>query len=262
MLFSFVIPTYNRSDKVIRAINSILSQPSWEDTSEIIIVDDGSTDYTDIALQKYIKNPLIKLIKHPYNKGVAMAKNTGIINAQNDFVVLLDSDDLLDKNGLTHLKNLVQNNNCDIFFCGTRVLNQSKLMYNPNFKGKKSYYDLLTNTVGEYLPVCRTQVLRNNLLKNLRGYESLTWLSLAKKGYQIYFDNEPIRLYDNEGDDRISNRYNGIKNSLKMKDGYALYLKEFGIDLKYLNYTEYLKINFKLMCYYLMSFRFFKSETE
>jgi glycosyltransferase involved in cell wall biosynthesis len=262
MLFSFVIPTYNRSSKVIRAIDSVLNQPNWEDSSEIVIVDDGSTDNTELLLQKYAKNPQIKYIKHPYNKGVASAKNTGITNANNEYVVLLDSDDLLERNGLSHLKNLVQNNNCDLFFCGTRILNDTKLMYDPDFIGNKSYYDLLINPVGEYIPVCRTQVMKNNLLRNLRGYESVTWLSLAKKGYQLYFDNEPIRLYDNDGEDRISNRFNGIKNSIKMKDGYELYLKEFGLDLKYLNYKEYLKINCKLFCYYLMSFSFLKRETN
>ena len=97
-------------------------------------------------------------------------------------------------------------------------------------------------------------MMKNNLLRNLRGYESVTWLSLAKKGYLLYFDNLPIRLYDNDGEDRISNRFNGVRNSVHMKDGYALYLKEFGFDLKYLNYTEYLKINFKLLCYNVMSF--------
>ena len=262
MLFSFVIPTYNRSQKVSRAIDSIINQQLWDLYAEIIVIDDGSTDDTELMLQKYLVNNQIKLIKHLKNKGVASAKNTGIIHAQNDYVVLLDSDDLLDKNGLNHLKDLVLHNKYDLFFCGTRILNGSKLMYDPEFKGQKTYYDLLCTSVGEYLPVCKTQLMQNNLLRNLRGYESVTWLSLAKKGYKLYFDNEAIRLYDMDGTDRISNRYSGIKNSNKMRDGYALYLKEFGLDLKYVNYKEYLKINFKLFCYFLMSFSFVKSEAE
>ncbi|TKB97623.1 glycosyltransferase family 2 protein [Pedobacter cryophilus] len=262
MLFSFVIPTYNRSHKVSRAIDSIISQPQWDLYAEIIVIDDGSTDDTELMLQKYLSKHQIKLVKHLKNKGVASAKNTGIIHAKNEYVVLLDSDDLLDKNGLIHLKNLVLQNKFDLFFCGTRILNETKLMYDPEFKGQKTYYDLLSSSVGEYLPVCKTQLMQNNLLRNLRGYESVTWLSLAKKGYKLFFDSEPIRLYDMEGTDRISNRFSGIKNSNKMRDGYALYLKEFGLDLKYVNYTEYLKINFKLFCYYLMSFSFAKSETE
>ena len=256
MLFSFVIPTYNRSNKVMRAINSVINQPDYEKHAEIIVVDDCSTDQTVSFLEIYKKQ--INLIKHPVNKGVALAKNTGIMNAKGEYVVLLDSDDLLDHHGLNHLINLVSNHSEDIFFCGSRILNEDRLMYDPNFNGPKSYYDLLINPVGEYLPVCRTQMMKNNLLRDLRGYESVTWLGLAKKGYLLYFDSKPIRIYDNDGDDRISNRLNGLRNSVQMKDGYVLYLKEFGFDLKYLNYSEYLKINFKLFCYYIASFSFLK----
>ncbi len=254
MLFSFVIPTYNRSSKVTRAIDSVISQPNWDNLSEIIVVNDGSTDNTEEILQPYLDKKQIILIRHSTNQGVAAAKNTGILNSRNSYVILLDSDDLLILNGLKYLKNLVLNNNWDLIFCGTKVLNSNKLMYDLNFKGLKTYHDLLKTAVGEYLPVAKTTVLQNNLLYNLRGYESITWLGIAKKGYQLYFDNEPVRLYDDEGDDRLSNRINAVKNAKKMRDGYALYLKEFGFDLKNLNYTEYLKMNVKLLCYYIMSF--------
>lgn len=253
MLFSFVIPTYNRSVKVRRAIGSILNQSNWSDCSEIIVVDDGSTDKTESELQEYLDQKQIKLIKHSKNKGVAQAKNTGILHAMNPYVVLLDSDDLLDRNGLDHLKELVLRNDYDLFFCGSRVLNGDRLMFDPHFKGVKTYYDLLKTPVGEYLPVCRTQVMKNNLLSDLRGYESVTWLNLAKKGYKLYFDHVPVRLYDDEGEDRLSNRFSGIKNAVKMRQGYVLYLKEFGMDLRDHNYKEYIKIKVKLFCYYLIS---------
>jgi glycosyltransferase involved in cell wall biosynthesis len=143
MLFSFVIPTYNRSEKVRRAINSILIQKNWSDCSEIIVVDDGSTDNTESSLQNYLKHDQIKLIKHDVNAGVAQAKNTGILHAKYQYSVLLDSDDLLKDGALVHLKNLVLNKNYDLFFCGSMTLNEGNLLYNPNFYGPKSYLDLL-----------------------------------------------------------------------------------------------------------------------
>lgn len=256
MLFSFVIPTYNRSLKVRRAIDSVLDQPNWSESSEIIVVDDGSTDSTLAELQKYIALKQVKLIKHQSNKGVAAAKNTGITNARNEYVVLLDSDDLLERDGLEYLKNLVSTRDYDLFFCGTKVLNENRLMYDQQFSGHKTYLDLLKTPVGEYLPVCKTQVIKNNLLNNLRGYESITWLSIAKKGYKVYFDSKPIRLYDKQGEDRISNRFNGLKNSVKMRDGYFVYLREFGNDLRNHNYPEYLKIRVKHSCYRILSLMF------
>ncbi|SDM13461.1 Glycosyltransferase involved in cell wall bisynthesis [Daejeonella rubra] len=254
MLFSFVIPTYNRSEKVRRAIDSILVQPNWSECSEIVIVDDGSTDNTENSLQHYLKHDQIRLIKHDTNGGVAKAKNTGISNALNTYVVLLDSDDLLNDGGLAYLKNLVLNNDYDLFFCGTKALAGNKLLYDPQFNGTKTYSDLLRTSVGEYLPVCRTTLLKDNLLSNLRGYESVTWLNLAKNGSKLYFDREAIRLYDEDGDDRLSNRFNGIRNSIKMRDGYRFYLNEFGTDLKNHNYKEYLKIRIKLSCYNILGF--------
>lgn len=253
MLFSFVIPTYNRSEKVRRAINSILIQKNWSDCSEIIVVDDGSTDNTESSLQNYLKHDQIKLIKHDVNAGVAQAKNTGILHAKNQYSVLLDSDDLLKDGALAHLKNLVLNKNYDLFFCGSMTLNEGNLLYNPNFYGPKSYLDLLKTSVGEYLPVVRTSILKNNLLRNLRGYESITWLNLSKNGAKLFFDHEAIRLYDEEGDDRLSNRFNGLKNAVKMRDGYQLYLDEFASDLKKYNYLEYLKVRIKLFSYQVIA---------
>ncbi|HTN21387.1 MAG TPA: glycosyltransferase family 2 protein [Pelobium sp.] len=258
MLFSFVIPTYNRSSKVIRAIDSIINQPGWANSSEIIVVNDGSTDDTEDKLQPYLDKKQICLIRHVTNQGVATAKNTGILNAKNKYVVLLDSDDLLAKSGLNHLKNLILQNDYDLVFCGTRVLNSNRLMYDVDFKGVKTYHELLKTAVGEYLPIAKTSVIQKNLLHNLRGYESITWLGLAKQGYQVYFDNEPIRLYDDGGEDRLSYRFNGLKNAVKMRDGYAFYLKEFGIDLKSLNFSAYFKLNVKLLCYFIMSLRPFR----
>jgi glycosyltransferase involved in cell wall biosynthesis len=260
MLFSFVIPTYNRSEKVRRAIDSVVVQPNWSECSEIVIVDDGSTDGTEDSLQHYLKHDQIRLIKHDTNGGVAKAKNTGISNAVNKYVILLDSDDLLDDGGLAYLKNLVLNNDYDLFFCGTKALAGNKLLYDPEFNGSKTYPDLLMESVGEYLPVGRTQLMQDNLLSNLRGYESITWLNLAKKGSRLYFDREAIRLYDEDGDDRLSNRFNGLKNSTKMRDGYRLYLREFGTDLKKYNFKEYLKIRFKLSCYNLIGLAQLKFE--
>jgi len=258
MLFSFVIPTYNRALKVSRAIDSVLNQPDWALTSEIVVVDDGSTDNTETLLQKYIDKNQLRFIKHSANQGVANAKNTGILNAKNEYVVLLDSDDLLEINGLNHLKKIISDKRYDIVFCGTKVLNRNTLLYDPTFWGVKSYTDMLVNPVGEYLPVCKTQVMQKNLLRNLRGYESITWLSIAKGGAEIYYDTEPLVLVDDQGDDRISVRLSAMKSSAQMTEGYSLYLKEFGADLKRLNYMLYLKINFKRICYSLMRYYFVK----
>jgi len=85
---SVVIPSYNRSHCVCNAILSVMSQTFTD--YEIIVVDDGSTDNTEEALQPY----LLK-IAHIFqkNKGVSAARNTGIRAAKGKWIAFLDSDD-------------------------------------------------------------------------------------------------------------------------------------------------------------------------
>jgi glycosyltransferase involved in cell wall biosynthesis len=86
---SVIIPSFNRSFKLIRAIASVLYQtfPDYE----IIVVDDGSTDGTTEALQPFRAH--IRYLKHVGNLGVSTARNTGILASQAPFIAFLDSDD-------------------------------------------------------------------------------------------------------------------------------------------------------------------------
>lgn len=91
-MFSLVIPTYNRADLIGETIESALSQSL--PFSEIIIVDDGSTDHTMQVLAVFGER--IKIIRTG-NRGVQAARNTGVEAAQGPYVTLCDSDDLLEK---------------------------------------------------------------------------------------------------------------------------------------------------------------------
>lgn len=88
-----VIPTYNYSDKVGRAIDSVLAQSRKAD--EIIVVDDGSNDNPKEKLAEYIDKGLIKLIQKA-NGGVATARNRGIQEAKSKYIVCLDADDKIE----------------------------------------------------------------------------------------------------------------------------------------------------------------------
>ncbi|MEN8188486.1 MAG: glycosyltransferase family A protein [Thermodesulfobacteriota bacterium] len=89
---SVIIPTFNRAEHIRRAVESVLCQNL--PCSEIIIVDDGSTDDTEqiVASLKKESAPEIRYI-HQTNKGPAAARNTGIRNARSSFIAFLDSDD-------------------------------------------------------------------------------------------------------------------------------------------------------------------------
>jgi len=87
---SVVVPTYNRSEVLPRAVDSVLEQ-TYEDF-ELVVVDDGSDDGTLTLLDSY-DDPRLRVITHGTNRGANVARNTGIEHANGEFVAFLDSDD-------------------------------------------------------------------------------------------------------------------------------------------------------------------------
>jgi glycosyltransferase involved in cell wall biosynthesis len=88
---SILIPAYNAERYVGAALQSVLDQ-TWPH-SEIILVDDGSTDQTFATAQKY-QSAKVKILRQD-NRGAAAARNAALREAQGDFLQYLDADDLL-----------------------------------------------------------------------------------------------------------------------------------------------------------------------
>lgn len=86
---SIIIPTYNRADMILTALESVLAQTysDWE----AIVVDDGSTDATRDVIS-VVKDDRVRYIAQA-NKGLPGARNTGIRASTGEYVAFLDSDD-------------------------------------------------------------------------------------------------------------------------------------------------------------------------
>jgi glycosyltransferase involved in cell wall biosynthesis len=85
---SVIIPVYNAESTIQRAIDSAVAQAF--DSTEIIVVDDGSTDSTWQVLASY--GAALKLVRQP-NRGPAVARNTGERVCSGEYVAFLDADD-------------------------------------------------------------------------------------------------------------------------------------------------------------------------
>lgn len=105
MRFSVVIPMYNSGDTIIETIKSIENQTKYELISEIIIVNDGSTDDSLIVVSNHT-NDKIKLI-NICNGGAANARNIGIRETTNNYIALLDSDDVWEKNKIERIDEIL-----------------------------------------------------------------------------------------------------------------------------------------------------------
>jgi glycosyltransferase involved in cell wall biosynthesis len=98
--FSIIVPVYNVESYLEECLQSIFCQSY--DGYEVILVDDGSTDSSGIIcdqMQAINKNKRIKVI-HKQNGGLSDARNVGLQVAMGEYVVFVDSDDLITKDAL------------------------------------------------------------------------------------------------------------------------------------------------------------------
>jgi glycosyltransferase involved in cell wall biosynthesis len=88
---SVLIACYNAQDYVASAIQSVIQQ-SFQDF-EIVVVDDGSTDASRLAIAQN-SDPRLRLITQE-NKGASAARNVAFAASRGDFVIYFDADDLM-----------------------------------------------------------------------------------------------------------------------------------------------------------------------
>ena len=88
-IFSVVIPTYQRREAVVAAVLSALEQSIA--VIEVIVVVDGSTDGTELALGA-IKDPRLTIVVQQ-NRGASAARNAGVDRARGRYIAFLDCDD-------------------------------------------------------------------------------------------------------------------------------------------------------------------------
>lgn len=97
---SIVVPAYNVQDFIAQTLDCIL--PQMRDGHELVLIDDGSTDATvDRARAVFAAWPqcLVRVIEQA-NAGVADARNNGVAQAHGDYILFVDSDDLLQPGAL------------------------------------------------------------------------------------------------------------------------------------------------------------------
>jgi glycosyltransferase involved in cell wall biosynthesis len=125
--FSVVIPLYNKEKYIQATIESVLNQTFLD--FEIIVVNDGSTDNSQIVLKSF-ENTKIKVYTIK-NHGVSYARNYGIEKASAKYIALFDADDFWHENHLSELKKLI---NC--FPDSGLYCNNYEIFYKKDIKRK------------------------------------------------------------------------------------------------------------------------------
>lgn len=113
MLFSIIVPVYNVEKYIEKCITSI--QNSKFDDYEIILVDDGSTDNSAFICDQ-LKSTKVNVI-HKINGGLSDARNVGINSSKGDYILFVDSDDFINPDALTDIKESIVNRNFPDIVC-------------------------------------------------------------------------------------------------------------------------------------------------
>nr|WP_238480678.1 glycosyltransferase family A protein [Desulforadius tongensis] len=199
-LVSVVIPCYNHGKYLKDAINTVREQ-TYKKT-EIIVVNDGSTDKYTLDVIKEISNaePDVIVINQE-NSGLAAARNAGINKAKGEYILPLDADDLLEKDFLSKTVDIL-NNHPDVGFVYTWV----KYFGAADGIWQTPEYDhvhlLVTN-------LCTAASLfRHNAFDQVGGYNTDMvygfedwdfWIALSKHGWRGWCVKEPLFLYRQHG---------------------------------------------------------------
>lgn len=89
---SVIVPTRNRPEQLERAMASIAAQtfPDYE----VIVVNDGGSDVTEVMAKAHHQQQTLRLITHPSSLGAAAARNSGIRMSRGEYIAYLDDDDI------------------------------------------------------------------------------------------------------------------------------------------------------------------------
>jgi len=218
ILFSVVIPVYNKEYSIIRSIKSVLNQILLP--NEIIIIDDGSTDNTTNIIENYISNKKIniKLLKQD-NKGVSITRNIGISVSKNKYIALLDADDAWLPIHLLNISYAIKRYPNAVMFSSRHkmvdVINNVEYVYNRISKDSIINIDNYF-TVSRSFPIINSSkvVLNINEVKNKKifpegikvGEDEFAWFSLARTGKTVAYCNDISVLVYRINDDSRYNR--------------------------------------------------------
>lgn len=188
--FSIIIPTYNRASTLSRAIGSVLSQTYGN--FELIVVDDGSTDDTEVVVLDINDNRIRYFKKENEERNIA--RNFGISRAQGDYVCFLDSDDYYLSNHLAKAQELILTKKVEIIHLGYEVRDdhEKTVAIHDNIPAKINSYLIHDNVFSS-----NSVVIQRGLLEEVRFINSKVaitsedhclWLRLAART-PIYVDN-------------------------------------------------------------------------
>jgi glycosyltransferase involved in cell wall biosynthesis len=209
-IFSIIVPVYNVEKYLCCCLDSVIAQ-KFQDY-ECILVDDGSLDNSPVICDEYAQKYSRIRVIHKKNGGLSDARNTGIMACNGEYIVLLDSDDLLfDENALFNL-NAILLDKSDLVVFNEKLAffdnDLSKIKIHNNIRKKNTlvtplkFYILTTKKsfkiMAGWLFVINKEFLVDNNLYFETGiyHEDEEWIPrILVAAENIRINYEPFYLY-------------------------------------------------------------------
>ena len=195
---SVIIPTYNRKELLLGAIDSVVKQTVAP--LEVFVVDDGSTDGTATAVERIFGNR-VEYIPLEHTGLPARARNAGLERARGTYVAFCDSDDTWLPHKLETQIGRMKDRKCNCSCSDAAFKDGEAETYLQHYRFR--YENLATELHRENFFIASSVVLERSTIgtkrfderSGLRGYEDYHfWLSLARK-LRIDFVAEPLLVY-------------------------------------------------------------------
>ena len=210
---SVIIPTFNRSEKVVRAVSSVLNQ-SFQDF-EIILVDDGSTDNTHEALSKYMS--AIHYIKQPKNMGVSASRNRGIRSSVSPWIAFLDSDDYWLKEKLSVQMEFVDQNPHTVACQTEEIWIKNGRRVNPKKRHRKPSGNIYAQSLKLCLVSPSSVIIKRSLFEDVGLFDETLpaaedfdlWLRISCR-HPIFLIDKGLVVKEGGHEDQLSRRFSGM----------------------------------------------------
>lgn len=160
-MISVILSIYNAEDCLERCVNSVLRQ-SFRNI-EIILIDDGSTDQSNILCDEYAKNDSRIKVVHKKNGGVSSARNKGLEIASGEYIMFLDSDDTFAPHACEVLLKIITEKKADCVICGTKEPDGNK--WAPSKNLDYTSFDDFKNDFTEWLDTELLSPIWNKIYK-------------------------------------------------------------------------------------------------
>lgn len=215
---SIIIPVYNVEKYLSRCVNSFLSQKSVF-AYEIILIDDGSNDGSELICDKYGSENSIVRVVHKSNGGVSSARNTGLSIAKGEFVWFVDSDDYAENDSLRIIEENITSQNSDIYEFsfkrnGSKVsLDKERIFLNRNNDIIRTF--LKSPKFHLWNKIIRREMIGDaSFVKEIKIGEDFLFLATVfnKANSYLYVDSAVYDYFDNRSDSAMTTLTEKVKN--------------------------------------------------